>query len=431
MPGTTLIQLVSEQAMPNLLAAMAIHPGRIVHLCTDTPAVREGSASLCRAYKASGLHAEIEEERLSPMPSMREVNNVVGRLLREDDKAVLNFTGGTKLMSIGAFAAALSCKRPSFYVDTVGNAFIDGHTAPGIDALFPNGDTSISQIKHALSVPLVAIANGVERVGGGKAWEPFRPLASFLLENEKAATDAQAWAAKTLQSEPFDFMARKAWILQLYAQPLPDKLLSIADPAIAAELFERRDDGLFLHGRWKKPIESFEPGPDPKAFKNPMVVKAFRSCHEEAIFPLQFLQGTWWEVAVAAYLAQRGDCRDIRWSVQAGARNSDSTDMEEDILGIANGLNLLYVSCKLGGDRSKLSRFLEETAASAKRVGGSFAHKVLAVCLRPKPYQWRQLTGRAKELHVEIITREDLLAASAPPVEPNAPAPSEPDSPNP
>jgi hypothetical protein len=413
MPGITLIQLVSEQAMPNLLAAMAIQPDRIVHLCTDTPKTRKGSDSLRRAYKAASLHLEVTAERLSAMPAMREVRDVVARLLREDEKAVLNFTGGTKLMSIGAYAAALVCKRPSFYVDTSGNTFVDGGTAPGIDDLFPDGDTSISQIDRRLSVPHVAIANGVERVDGGKNWKPFLPLATFLLENDTIEAQVQQWATEICKNQPFDFKKRQAWILERYEQPLPDMLEAIAGPAIESGLFEHRDGGLFLSAGRKERIEAVEFDSGPKPFRDFRGMQEFLAAFNEAVMPLQFLQGTWWEVAVADHLSRRDDCRDIRWSVQVGSRGADNTDMEEDILGIADSLNLLYVSCKRGGDKGKLSRYLEETEASAKRVGGSFAKKVFAVCLRPKQRQWKQLTGRAEELRIELITREDILAGHA------------------
>lgn len=43
----TLIQLVSEQTMQNLLPAMAIQPERIVHLCT--PRMQSVSEALVRA----------------------------------------------------------------------------------------------------------------------------------------------------------------------------------------------------------------------------------------------------------------------------------------------------------------------------------------------------------------------------------------------
>lgn len=414
MSDITLIQLVSGQAMPNLLAAMALDPARIVHLCTDTEATQRGARALLRAYKAAGLHPLVTVETLSRMPLAPEVKNVVSSLMENDASAVLNFTGGTKLMSLGAFTAALVLQRPSFYVDTDNNVFVDGHTSDGFGALFPDGDTSITRIRNRLSVPIVAIANGVERADGGRAWKPFLPLARFLLENDMAEAQVQQWAADACKKQPVDFRERRACILERYAAPLPDKLEAIAGPAIESGLFERRGGGLFLAGRWKGRIEAFAFADGPKPFTSPQKYQEFFAAWNEALLPLQFLQGTWWEVAVADHLARRGDCRDIRWSVQVGSRNADNTDMEEDILGIADGLNLLYVSCKRGGDKSKLSRFLEDVESGAKRVGGSFARKILAVCLRPKPYQWRQLKGRAEELRIELLTREDILAGGEP-----------------
>jgi len=53
----TLIQIVSEETMPNLLAAMAIRPERIVHLCT--PAMTAASKALERAYAQSGVKTAV------------------------------------------------------------------------------------------------------------------------------------------------------------------------------------------------------------------------------------------------------------------------------------------------------------------------------------------------------------------------------------
>ena len=110
------------------------------------------------------------------------------------------------------------------------------------------------------------------------------------------------------------------------------------------------------------------------------------------------------------YLSKRNRYRDLRWSVDAGSRFGSSTDMEEDILGV-DGVNLLYVSCKRGGDKAKLSRVLEDVNSSARRLGGKFAHKMLAVFVDLQGMQRTRLVNRCKELHIELLDRAAVAFA--------------------
>lgn len=400
MSDITLIQLVSGQAMPNLLAAMALQPARIVHLCTATEATRRGANALLRAYKAAGLQPLVITETLSPMPMVPEVKNAVSSLMENDASAVLNFTGGTKLMSLGAFTAALALEHTSFYVDTDNNVFVDGHTSAGFASLFPDGDISITRIKKSLSVPIIAIANGAERVTAGNPWQPFLPLATFLLENPGIEDGLQKWADKTIQSVPRNWHARKDAIAELFEVPVPADWPGALPPAIQSGIFEERGGQVFPARSWLRDLAHgrFKVG-SPE----------WMAACDNALFPFSFFQGVWWEVATIDYLSRHPRYRALQWSANVGARGDQSTDKEEDILGIADGIKLLYVSCKRGGARDKLSRTLEELAGSARGVGGIFAEKILAVCLKPNSKLWTQLINRSRQLDIRILTRADVL----------------------
>ena len=100
----TLVQIVSRQTMPNLLAAMAVRPERIVHVCT--PAMKSASSNLSRAYSDAGLQVQVVEKDVAVHSAMSEVFECVKGVAAECPDAVVNFTGGTKLMSIGAYGAA-------------------------------------------------------------------------------------------------------------------------------------------------------------------------------------------------------------------------------------------------------------------------------------------------------------------------------------
>ena len=180
----TLVQLISEQPMPNLLPILRLRPKRLIHI--TTPKTRSQSDHLLRAAHAAGIKPEIELVQLSDMPGISEVFEEVNQLLIQmneaDESCVVNFTGGTKLMSIGAYAAALTQKVPSLYVDGADARFVDGNTSSKMRELFDD-DWSFASISNQLQVHILGIAHGTERITRGRNWQVFLPLSQYLFEN--------------------------------------------------------------------------------------------------------------------------------------------------------------------------------------------------------------------------------------------------------
>lgn len=392
----TLIQLVSEQTMQNLLPAMALQPECVVHLCT--PRMQSVSEALVRAYKAAGVITEVHSVPLGEMPGLQDTAAAVRGVFRDFESPVVNFTGGTKLMSISAHATASVAKVPSLYVDTASGCFVDGGTAPGLSELLPGASLRLDSVMRRLSVSTIAIANGVERVTSGVPWSDLVPVARLLVADPRLEEICFRTASKWTENVPRDFGERRKWFGRVYSTPLSGVPEPIRDAAETGGLFETRNGDVFPAGKYANWL-----------FGLPADAKPWDVVHamDEAAVPLQFLQGPWWEVAVADYFARLGNCRDVRWSVHAGSRGSDNTDMEEDVLAVS-GANLLYVSCKRGGQREKLSRFLEETESSARRLGGSFSRKVFAVFLPQNPYGRKRLKHRCDELRMEFLDGETV-----------------------
>ena len=393
----TLIQLVGQQAMPNLLAAIAVRPDRIVHLWTRK--TRAASEQLRDACKAAGLGARIRFVELSESPGIEETRAAVSRAAAEDPGCVVNFTGGTKPMSIGAYAAAAEKGLPSLYVDTDSGEFRDGATASGFPDLFAERDTSLTTAKSALDVRVIACANGVPFVGAGKDWRPLVPLADLLLRDE--ALDKACWRAadrtsKAVESDGNWFKQREI-LLRVYGRPVSGFPEPVLEKAAVAGLAERHGADWY----WNPALVA-----DCDAMYPEMPPREATAALEKAKEPLDFFHGKWWEVAVAAFLDRRGIYRDLRWSVQTSIRNQNP--IEEDLLGV-EGANLLYVSCKHGDFRKSLARTVEEVDASARRLGGSFARKILAVCNPPKGQQESSLRLRCAQLGIELLFRADLL----------------------
>ncbi len=169
MKPLTLIQLISEQTIQNLLPILRLKPKKLVHLVTPKTAGR--SAVLKAAAKAAGLDPELEVIQLSPMPGIPECFNAVvdaPAKNKTEGQSVVNFTGGTKLMSIGAFAAAQTQTVPSLYVDTMDACFVDGATSPEMTKLLAS-DWSFTPIRNQLRVDVLGIANSVSRITSGNS----------------------------------------------------------------------------------------------------------------------------------------------------------------------------------------------------------------------------------------------------------------------
>lgn len=406
MRDLTLIQLISEQTIQNLLPILRLRPQNSVHLYTPKTATQ--SKQLAGAIRMLGGVSEPKTVDLSEMPGMAEsyekVTAALDAVEKEGTQAVVNFTGGTKLMSIGAFAAAQARSVPSLYVHTEGACFLDGATSPQMAELFGD-DWSFESILKQLRVHMLGKANGVSRITDGKPWKPFLPLAQHLFEHpdDEKATHAAVQGPTGLTPKGVEPHDAKGWlsILDKPISPVPEAVARLAiDSGIA------RPGGsstqLLLPDTTREQLKGFKNGYGEGA----------RNKYFKAVAPLQhtiaLLTGAWWEVIVCNALNKSGVARDIHWSSQVGDPNGP--DVEEDVLAL-DGVELLYISCKRGGAGSRLLPFLDEIHSRAAMIGGRFNRRYLAVLQPPRGKVAANLRERASKLGIRLITREDVYTA--------------------
>lgn len=405
----TLIQLISEQTMQNLLPVLRLKPARLVHLATPRTAAR--SAWIAEAVRQSNCPVELETLTLSAMPGMRETMRAtlaaIEQAAARDETPLVNFTGGTKLMSIGAYVAALKHQTPSFYVDTQDAIFVDGQSADDLPALF-KGDLSFTPIVRSLSLNAVAAANGCGRITNGHEWQPWLPLANHFLENPDDEEKCHAAINGTSGKPPAFPPPRKPaeWIAALDREILVPAV--VAAVATTCGLFHAGTRA----GSLRLPETSRDALTELAGLDGTGPVPGFTVRLFKAVAPLQFalnlLGGAWWEVIVAERMKQCGRFRDIRWSVQVGERGGPG--LEEDIVAL-EGVQAVYVSCKRGGARSRLLPLLDEVNARAHSLGGAFTRCFLAVCIRPRGRVLANLEQRASELGIRLLFPDDLQSA--------------------
>lgn len=406
MPSLTLIQLISEQTIQNLLPILRLRPGKLVHLVTPKTAAR--SATLQAAAKAAGLSPRLETIQLSSMPNIAECYHAVNEYLaaaKEKEQVVVNFTGGTKLMSIGAYAASQIHKVPSLYVDTADACFTDGASSPEMATLLDN-DWSFTPIRKQLRVDVLAIANGVPRVTQGKAWEPMLPLAEHLFHHikEEQATLLAFFGSGGLFPNGKEPRSPQEWLPTLDKPILLPR--TVAELAIDAAMFRpgQSEGEILLPDHTRSELQALANSQS----------HAFGDRYFKAVAPLQlstaFLTGAWWEVIVCDAASKSGLFRDLRWSTQVGDRNGPDT--EEDVLGI-DGVELLYINCKRGGHKARLLPLLEEVRARAATIGGTFNRRFLAILQPPKDKVARNLYQQANKLGIRIVTGNDIYDPAA------------------
>ena len=393
---SALFQLVSEQTMPNVLAALALEPEHITLL--HTPRTAPQASWINHALRLAGLQFEIDLRALSASPDVNETGTRVRTACEDALQAglapVVNITGGTKLMSIGAFAATISRDWPSIYVDTDNRRILQvGHHAP--PELLRDGFAALSRAEAKLNVDVVAAAHGCEHVSSGEDPSPFVEFAEFLrMHPAEELTCHSAFKGIHTRGKPAELLA----VLDC---PLPQLRPAVSDRALAAGLLESRGESLFLACPTRATIErACQTGVDPADYFS-------------ATRPLQFAQaffsGGWWEICVWHAARQSGAFRDLRWSVRFG---TETDHLEEDIVAIS-GLNLAVFSCKRGGAGERLNRAFEEFVAASNRLGGTFAAKYFCVAMVIKDAQFVAVRSEAARLRVRLVNPANRLTPSS------------------
>ena len=167
-PCHTLIHLVSDQTMQNVLPILALSPQRVVQVMSrDTGRFQKVALNTRHAVTEGhqqGFAAPQEWREASvgaESPTIEETRRTVAELLGQNPGAWLNYTGGTKNMSIGAWLAGREDKAHLLYCDTP-REFVPG-TAEG--ALPPQ---TLQQVASKLTVPILLASQGLLQ---GREWE--------------------------------------------------------------------------------------------------------------------------------------------------------------------------------------------------------------------------------------------------------------------
>lgn len=156
--GKTMIALVSEQRMQNIIPfyqkGISFDRLRLIR-STDADVANSRFArawhDTCETLKDS-FSVESAEPSVDAY-GIAQTQEVAAKLPTEaPDQMVVNFTGGTKCMSIGAYLAAQDAKATALYVDTANEKLV---------WFYPDGRVQEEEFNlvHSLTVPIYLRAN--------------------------------------------------------------------------------------------------------------------------------------------------------------------------------------------------------------------------------------------------------------------------------
>lgn len=354
---TTMVALVSEQRMQNIIPVLQAGADVTeVVLVASTEADNANSrfaqalSDTIAALRALDVNAHEAPSKVDPYDTWA-TYSVVSEALRHRPDTVVNFTGGTKCMSIGAYMAARDHTAPAIYVDTANERILSFRPDNGFT---PNPQAFA--LRSPLTVQVYLLANG-------QNLDLAQTTARAFTDNELAI------ARQLLARWPTCVNTLHALARTIYEPSQPASRHAYDAPTV--DLLERAG---YIE------ITAHVPHPTPLG--------------------RGFITGRWLEAIVHSLLKDSGDFDDVQSNfVIEGVVN------ELDGLATRNG-QLAVIECK-SADKVKQDMLNKLQAISTKL--GRFARLFFVTSLSAQEVN-DSFRERARQYGVrEIITLETLL----------------------
>lgn len=394
-----LLQLVSEEVLPNLLAIMALRPGRLIQVrngdAAKNPEMEAASAKFRHALQVlaqepafKNYQPKIQDLHLPHLsPDISSTRDLVANTLATTHGVTVNFSGGTRLMSIGAFQAAAALGRPSLFCDTKGGRFSDGRTGGG-QARWPEYQSVTSQLSARL---LMAVeGRNPDDYRSEPATDPLRAfgLRAFELANQHwNALEAMNKALRSHFHTHNDRLPNNPDELRdLTVKPLPPQ-------AAASEPARQFLAAAVSAGLLKGDAQNFK-----------LNTQATKRAIDRA---LSLLLGGWLELAVMDCLLRNPRFKDAAWSFEP-AKNDNSDYSDTNLLCVDQQTgSLRLISCKATTTRPP-QELLDSVKDRSVRLGGPGAAATL-VLYKPVPSQENAIRSYARRLGVDVALEADEI----------------------
>ncbi|MEN9636234.1 MAG: hypothetical protein RL077_4638 [Verrucomicrobiota bacterium] len=373
-----LAHLVGEQTLPNLLAALAVAPTRLLHVRSADKKFEAPIRNLERALAEPKLATRTLA--LSSDPTPEEVTAALANLPADWRPSLVNVTGGTKLMSIGAKVWADTHSVPSLYVDTHAQRFVSTGSVP-LPAL-----PALPAVAHALTLERVLTAHGVpadklRAEPPPPAARAFGAAAAVAWRNDQACSTwlqslCDQWLLPNRSPHP------EAHRTGVAVTPTSETLALAAVQANWATIDAR---GCFLP-------------------RLPLAISGDQLRRDRFVAKLlQNLEGGWFELQLADQMMATGHFHDVRWSVESPDR-PDLALGENDVVALdRRSLSPVFVSCKSSSRFPKPLEHIFSLRQRATHFGGTYAQAVLCIARLRFADQEKRLRDFCRVAQVRLL----------------------------
>ena len=338
------ICLAGEQALPNVLPVLAYKPEAVVYLHTDLRD-SQAAADRCKQFlKKRGMR--VHTRLVDPWDGASVASVIIEEAVRAGlNRILVNWTGGTKPMSLAAYNA-LGEQVPRVYYDV--RKGIKVNQGP----FLPVPPVNLSLEDHLY-------------VNAG-----IKPQRGVVPPRADNAVEALSLALSRAPEETLDrlFLYRREHLAGLKAR----RGWRLTGDVIPAPLLDGLADALVADGLASRNAGAWKPAPD----------------------ALDFLEGFWWEAYVARQLQvglaelgldeQETNLRTnltVRWKTKPTATRSVTSEVDAAFV-FDNRLHL--VSCTTASLADTKKR-MEEVESFSRHFGGRFGRAMLA-CTHRGPF---------------------------------------------
>jgi hypothetical protein len=389
----TLLHLLSNETLQNLLPVIALKPARVIQLASQGQYLNR-AASIKQAYnrlkeKHKAILPSIEfinpiKELNSPTPSVQETFALVDQIADQYPDLCINFTGATKPMSIGAYLVGKERHFQSYYCDTQAGRIVPGGTGEGEEEL------AIGPIFDLLDVEVILEAYGKSL---GKHWRSQRRSDAEIDFGKTAFSLVQNKDAKFYN---FVKKIRKSPHLRPLPQTLDTDIKDFLHRAVALKYLRQNQQGGF-----ELPFQT--------TYENDWE----KSKHIEQM--LAHLDGFPFEYYVyncvknsSRYSHPLSNVEPIGYPISFGEVDIICVDKQEK--------GLACISCKGTFTGANKLEHLESFVQRANNLGGTFSKKILCVASNYFPEVRKEgdpdfrkiLSDKCKSLKIELLIGSEI-----------------------
>ena len=355
----TWICLAGEQPLPNVLPVLAHPPTKVLFLHTSLKASREATHRCAALLRARDIQVEtVETDAFDAARITKDVQAIAAAHPTAD--LLLNYTGGTKIMSLAAYQA-LAPEIPRLYFDSAMGVMV---------GLGPFGPAAQPLLTVDEMLALHAEVSPVSEVAGPiPAPQTIALIVRLIRKDPKLLWDLLTYRQKVLSR----YRLKKGWVK--ITEPIEVPLAK--HPKNAEALAKsREEEGLLESGEGFRPTAA----------------------------GLEFMEGFWWEQFVFHQLSHgftllgvHPEELDIRVNLSI-SWNSAGTQTQNEFDIAFNYRNRLYfISCTSASEAESEKRRVQ-IEAFADRLGGRFAKAMLACTLQPRVLTKLQARGSDRVL---------------------------------